>query len=250
MVLFGVDLSRNVAHRFRPCEELNRGRHPINLGKLVFAQVTQDLPLTTFRRCVASGTLESFRKVKSFSCLDQYLCMAVRINWPLSGKSRATSEACLPSAGNASSTTWAFRAECRAARLPMPTKCATGASTPTFAVSSPDCSASCMRTEPFRRSERRSTPCHGCQYHRLVSLGVFLGTVGLARPKRRSNCTRFWTCEAIPSSVHLPYQRRQASRRECSGPVAARTRSLLQFMTVPTSTSAVSTVFTRQAASL
>ncbi len=45
----------------------------MNLGKLVFAQVTQHLPLTTFRRCVARYAGE--RKVKSFSCLDQYLCM-------------------------------------------------------------------------------------------------------------------------------------------------------------------------------
>jgi hypothetical protein len=46
----------------------------MNLGKLVFAQVTEHLPRTTFRRCVAryGGTY----KVKSFSCLDQYLCMA------------------------------------------------------------------------------------------------------------------------------------------------------------------------------
>lgn len=46
----------------------------MNHGKLVFAQVTQHLPLTTFRRCVARYNGE--RKVKSFSCLDQYLCMA------------------------------------------------------------------------------------------------------------------------------------------------------------------------------
>jgi len=44
------------------------------LGKLVFAQITQHLPLTTFRRCVAHYDGE--HKVKSFSCLDQYLCMA------------------------------------------------------------------------------------------------------------------------------------------------------------------------------
>lgn len=46
----------------------------MNTGALVFAQVTKHLPLTTFRRCVAryKGT----HKVKSFSCLDQYLCMA------------------------------------------------------------------------------------------------------------------------------------------------------------------------------
>lgn len=43
-------------------------------GKLVFAQVMEHLPLTTFRRCVARYKGE--HKVKSFSCLDQYLCMA------------------------------------------------------------------------------------------------------------------------------------------------------------------------------
>jgi len=46
----------------------------MHLGKLVFAQITQHLPLTTFRRCVARYGGE--HKVKSFSCLDQYLCMA------------------------------------------------------------------------------------------------------------------------------------------------------------------------------
>jgi len=40
----------------------------------VFAQVTEHLPLTTFRRCVARYGGE--HKVKTFSCLDQYLCMA------------------------------------------------------------------------------------------------------------------------------------------------------------------------------
>src|SRR4026208_2248507 len=43
-------------------------------GQLVFAQITQHLPLTTFRRCVAR--YGGKHKVKSFSCLDQYLCMA------------------------------------------------------------------------------------------------------------------------------------------------------------------------------
>src|SRR5713226_3274997 len=46
----------------------------MNLGKLVFAQVTQHLPLTTFRRCVTR--YGGAHKVKSFSCLDQYLSMA------------------------------------------------------------------------------------------------------------------------------------------------------------------------------
>jgi hypothetical protein len=46
----------------------------MNLGKLVFAQITQHLPLTTFRRCVAR--YGGGHKVKSFSCLDHYLCLA------------------------------------------------------------------------------------------------------------------------------------------------------------------------------
>jgi hypothetical protein len=43
-------------------------------GKLVFAQMMEHLPLHTFRRCVARYQGE--HKVKSFWCLDQYLCMA------------------------------------------------------------------------------------------------------------------------------------------------------------------------------
>ena len=46
----------------------------MNTGKLVFAQVMAHLPLTTFRRCVARYNGE--HKVKQFTCLDQYLCMA------------------------------------------------------------------------------------------------------------------------------------------------------------------------------
>jgi hypothetical protein len=46
----------------------------MNSGQLVFAQIMQHLPLTTFRRCVARYDGE--HKVKSFSCLDQYLAMA------------------------------------------------------------------------------------------------------------------------------------------------------------------------------
>jgi hypothetical protein len=46
----------------------------MNQGKLVFAQVMQHLPQTTFRRCVARYQGEY--RVQSFSCLDQFLCMA------------------------------------------------------------------------------------------------------------------------------------------------------------------------------
>jgi hypothetical protein len=46
----------------------------MNRGKLVLAQMMQHLPLTTFRHC---GTrYRGAFKVKSFSRLDQFLCMA------------------------------------------------------------------------------------------------------------------------------------------------------------------------------
>ncbi|MEO8188655.1 MAG: DUF4372 domain-containing protein [Burkholderiaceae bacterium] len=44
------------------------------VGKLVFAQVMEHLPLHTFRRIVTRYAGD--RKVKSFSCLDQFLSMA------------------------------------------------------------------------------------------------------------------------------------------------------------------------------
>lgn len=46
----------------------------MHTGTLVFAQVMEHLPLTTFRRCVARHQGE--HKVNRFSCFDQYLCMA------------------------------------------------------------------------------------------------------------------------------------------------------------------------------
>jgi len=43
-------------------------------GKLVFAQLTSYLPIKAFRRCVKK--YRGDHKVKSFSCWDQFLCMA------------------------------------------------------------------------------------------------------------------------------------------------------------------------------
>ena len=45
----------------------------MRLGKLVFAQVMEHLPLTTFRRCVARYAGD--RKVQSFGCNEQFRCM-------------------------------------------------------------------------------------------------------------------------------------------------------------------------------
>ena len=46
----------------------------MHTGRLVFAQLMNFLPLTEFRRCVARYQGEY--KVRGFSCLDQFLCLA------------------------------------------------------------------------------------------------------------------------------------------------------------------------------
>ncbi|MEE8427878.1 MAG: IS4 family transposase [Gammaproteobacteria bacterium] len=43
-------------------------------GKLIFSQVIDHLPMHTFRRCVQR--YRGNHKIKCFTCLDQYLCMA------------------------------------------------------------------------------------------------------------------------------------------------------------------------------
>ena len=46
----------------------------MNTGKTIFSQVMEFLPLHEFRKCVKR--YQGDYKVKSFSCLDQFLCMA------------------------------------------------------------------------------------------------------------------------------------------------------------------------------
>jgi hypothetical protein len=45
----------------------------MNTGKTVFAQLIEHLPLHQFRRCVQR--YDGNYRVRSFSCLDQYLCL-------------------------------------------------------------------------------------------------------------------------------------------------------------------------------
>src|SRR5256712_12662867 len=46
----------------------------MNSGRTIFAQLMDLLPLAEFRRCV--DRYDGDYKVQSFSCLDQFLCMA------------------------------------------------------------------------------------------------------------------------------------------------------------------------------
>lgn len=45
----------------------------MNTGKLVFSQIMEHMPLWEFRKCVKR--YRGNYKIKSFSCLDQFLCM-------------------------------------------------------------------------------------------------------------------------------------------------------------------------------
>ena len=47
----------------------------MNQGKLVFSQLMAFLPMSTFRRCVA--TRRGDHKVQDFTCMDQFLTMAL-----------------------------------------------------------------------------------------------------------------------------------------------------------------------------
>ena len=71
---FPLGLDLNTYGEFCTLRSLALRDASMNQGKLVFAQLMQHLPLTTFRRCVAR--YEGERKVKTFSCLDQFLSMA------------------------------------------------------------------------------------------------------------------------------------------------------------------------------
>jgi hypothetical protein len=65
-------------------------------GKLVFSQVVDHLPLHTFRQCVKR--YRGNHKVKEFTCLDQFLCMAfAQLTYR---ESLRDIEACLRAQGN------------------------------------------------------------------------------------------------------------------------------------------------------
>ena len=93
------------------------------IGKLVFAQLMDFLPLHTFRRCVAR--YPSSYPTKTFSHLDQYLCMAfAQLTFR---ESLRDIEVCLR-AQSPNCITSAFAGMSRVAIWLMPTRSATGAS--------------------------------------------------------------------------------------------------------------------------
>jgi hypothetical protein len=98
----------------------------MHTGKLLFAQLLGHLPPMVFERCVAR--YGGHHKVKSFSCKDQFLCMAfAQLTFR---ESLRDIEACLRSQAE-KLYHMGIRARSRATRSRTPTRRATGGSTPT-----------------------------------------------------------------------------------------------------------------------
>jgi len=74
LIIFVIDLKSTLYYSMAFLLSRDRKEWPMNSGRTVFAQLMDYIPMYEFRRCVEryGGTY----KVKSFSCWDQYLCMA------------------------------------------------------------------------------------------------------------------------------------------------------------------------------
>ena len=94
------------------------------LGKTLFAQIMDFLPWKTFHRIV--DRYSGDYRTRSLSCAEQFRVMAfAQLTYR---ESLRDIEACL-AAKPVSFTTWALARLSLAPRWPMPTSCATGAST-------------------------------------------------------------------------------------------------------------------------
>ena len=176
----------------------------MNLGKFVFAQVMEHLPLHGFHRCVVRYSGE--HKVKRFSCLDQYLCMAfAQLTYR---ESLRDIEACL---GVQSSKLYHLGFRSPVARNTLANANATRdwRIYCDFAQSLIGTARRLYADEAFGldlKDTTRSMP------PRSICVSQSFPGRRSARPKRRSSCTRSWICGAIsrPSSTVC------AGRSSCS----------------------------------
>ena len=177
----------------------------MNQGKLIFAQITEHMPLSTFRRCVARYDGE--HKVKRFSCLDQYLCMAfAQLTWR---ESLRDIEACprvhktklyhLGIRGNVARNTLANANATRDWRIYCD-----------FAQRLIGIARRLYAEEPLGIELKDNGLRTRLNHNRPVSFGVFLGTL----PIDESRCEApHATRSTWQYSVIYLHQRRQVSRR-------------------------------------
>jgi Domain of unknown function (DUF4372) len=174
----------------------------MNFGKYVFAQVMDHLPRDAFQSCVARYQGE--HKVKRFSCLDQYLCMAfAQLTYR---ESLRDIEACLRAQ---SSKLYHLGMRGNVARNTLANANATH-----------DWRIYCDFAQNLIATARRlyADESFGLDLKDTVYMrwmpppSIFVSRYSLghrfAPPRRRSNCTRCWTCAAIS---HPSYSSAMAS---------------------------------------
>ena len=89
----------------------------MNKGSTVFAQVLDFLPMHQFRRCVER--YQGNYRVRSFTCFDQYLCMAFA---QITYRKSLRDIECWLRAMDKSSTTLAFVVKSPVVHWQMPTR--------------------------------------------------------------------------------------------------------------------------------
>ena len=157
-------------------------------GKLVFAQVMDHLPWHRFHRLVEQ--YKGNREVQSFSCSDQYRCMAFAQLTCLRAQAGKLYHM-------ASAAAW------RETRFPTPTASGTEGSTPRSRNTSSTRRGACIMRKATAwisttRSTRSIPPPSTC------ACPSFPGR-GSGRPRRPSSCTRSLTCAATsPHSFTSP----------------------------------------------
>jgi hypothetical protein len=163
----------------------------MHTGKLVFAQLMEHLPLTTFRRSVAR--YRGHHKVQRFSCLDQCLSMAfAQLTYR---ESLRDIEAC-PCAQASKLYHLGIRSTVARNTLANANATRDWRIYCDFAQSLIAMARRLYVNEPFRSRAQRNRLRIGCHHHRFVSVGVSLGAVSVDQSSDQVAypCS---TCEAI-----------------------------------------------------
>ena len=166
-------------------------------GHYVFSQVMAHLPMKPFRRCVQH--YHGNRYIKSFTCLDQFLCMAfAQLTYR---ESLRDIEVCLRAhrdklyhmglRGGMARNTLAHANRQRDWRLYADFA---------HALNPPGPTPVCRRGPGAGTRQYRL--CPRLLHHRPVSVRVPLGPLP-AKPSQRSNCIPCWTCAAISPPLSI-----------------------------------------------
>jgi hypothetical protein len=171
-------------------------------GKLVFSQVMEHLPLHVFHRCVDRYNGEY--KVKEFTCLDNYLCMAfAQLTYRGSLRDRS-----LPACPEEQAVPMGIRSAFPAIHWQTRTRSATGVFMRPCTVADTDCpEALPQRRLRVGNSTAQSMPW--MQRHRSVPLHVPMGQLQKDQGSGKTSYTPGFTRQYPDFHLHF---RRKAPR--------------------------------------